>query len=135
MDDANVPSLLSLPYLGSVKRTDPVYQNTRKLLLSAYNPFFFKGKAGEGIGGPHVGIDMIWPLSIIIRGLTSVNDNEVRDSIKMLTATHGDTGFMHEAFHKDDAKKFTRKWFAWANTLFGELVWETFLRKKELLML
>jgi uncharacterized protein len=135
MDDANVPSLLSLPYLGSFKRTDPVYQNTRRLLLSAYNPFFFKGKAGEGIGGPHVGIDMVWPLSIIIRGLTSVNDVEVRDSIKMLTATHAGTGFMHEAFHKDDAKKFTRKWFAWANTIFGELIWETFLRKKELLML
>jgi uncharacterized protein len=135
MDDANVPSLLSLPYLGSVKNSDTVYQNTRKLLLSAYNPFFFKGKAGEGIGGPHVGIDMIWPLSITMRALTSANDKEIQDCIRMLVATHGGTGYMHEAFHKDDAKRFTRKWFAWANTLFGELVWETYLRNKRLLMI
>ncbi|HEU4470796.1 MAG TPA: glycoside hydrolase family 125 protein [Flavisolibacter sp.] len=133
MDDANVPSLLALPYLNAVRSADPVYQNTRKLLLSTENPFFFKGKAGEGIGGPHVGIDMIWPLSIIIRGLTAVNDAERMQSINMLVASHGGTGFMHEAFHKDDAGKFTRKWFAWANTLFGELVWETWQQKRQLL--
>lgn len=133
MDDANVPSLLSLPYLNAVKKTDPVYQATRRFVLSEENPFFFKGTAGEGIGGPHVGVDMIWPLSIIIRGLTSGNDAEVKSCINMLVATHGDTGFMHEAFHKNDAKRFTRKWFAWANTLFGELVWETYNRNKALL--
>ena len=134
MDDANVPSLLALPYLGAVKTTDPVYQATRKLVLSPGNPFFFRGKAAEGIGGPHAGLDMIWPLSIIIRGLTSTSDAEVRSCLKTLVATHGDTGFMHESFHKDDPKHFTRKWFAWANTLFGELVWETYQRKKELLV-
>lgn len=133
MDDANVPSLLSLPYLDAIKNTDPVYQNTRKLVLSESNPFFFKGSAGEGIGGPHIGVDMIWPISIIMRGLTSVNDAEVKNCIDKLVASHGDTGFMHEAFHKNDAKQFTRKWFAWANTLFGELVWETYQRKKTLL--
>lgn len=133
MDDANVPSLLALPYLGAIKNTDPVYINTRKLLLSESNPFFFKGKAGEGIGGPHVGTDMIWPISIVIRGLTSNNDAEIRQCLKMLQSTHGDTGFMHEAFHKDDDKKFTRKWFAWANTIFGEFVLKTFREKKHLL--
>ncbi|HET7899460.1 MAG TPA: glycoside hydrolase family 125 protein, partial [Flavisolibacter sp.] len=133
MDDANVPSLLAMPYLNLVKPSDPVYQNTRRLVLSPSNPFFFMGKAAEGIGGPHAGMDMIWPLSIIIRGLTSSNDAEVRDCINTLVATHGGTGFMHESFHKDDPKNFTRKWFAWANTLFGEFVWETFLRKKALL--
>lgn len=133
MDDANVPSLLAMPYLNAVKNTEAVYQNTRRLVLSLENPFFFKGKAAEGIGGPHAGLDMIWPLSIIIRGLTSTSDAEVRQCLKTLVATHGGTGFMHESFHKDDPAKFTRKWFAWANTLFGELVWETFLRKKELL--
>jgi meiotically up-regulated gene 157 (Mug157) protein len=132
MDDANVPSLLALPYLGAVKNTDPLYVNTRKFLLSEHNPFFFKGKAGEGIGGPHVGVDMIWPLSIIIRGLTSSNDTEIKHCLSVLQKTHGDTGFMHEAFHKDDAKKFTRKWFAWANTLFGELVLKTYREKKHL---
>ena len=125
MDDANVPSLLSLPYLGAVKATDPLYQNTRKLLLSASNPFFFKGKAAEGIGGPHAGMFMIWPLSIIMRGLTATTAAEVKLCLDMLTKTHGNTGFMHESFHKDDATNFTRKWFAWANTIFGELVMHT----------
>ena len=125
MDDANVPSLLSLPYLGAVKATDPLYQNTRKLLLSTNNPFFFKGKAAEGIGGPHAGMFMIWPLSIIMRGLTATTAGEVKLCLDMLTKTHGNTGFMHESFHKDDATNFTRKWFAWANTIFGELVMHT----------
>ncbi len=125
MDDANVPSLLSLPYLGAVKATDPLYQNTRKLLLSAGNPFFFKGKAAEGIGGPHAGMFMIWPLSIIMRGLTATTAAEVKLCLDMLKKTHGNTGFMHESFHKDDAANYTRKWFAWANTIFGELVMHT----------
>ncbi|MES2893866.1 MAG: glycoside hydrolase family 125 protein [Bacteroidota bacterium] len=133
MDDANVPSLLSLPYLGALKNTDPVYMNTRKLLLSTNNPFFFKGKAGEGIGGPHAGMDMIWPLSIIMRGLTSNNDAEIKHCIDMLRKSHGNTGFMHESFHKEDATKFTRKWFAWANTLFGELLWKVHNSKPYLL--
>lgn len=134
MDDANVPSLLSLPYLNAVKNTDPVYINTRKLLLSENNPFFFKGKAAEGIGGPHAGMDMIWPLSIIMIGLTSNNDIEIKKCIQLLQKTHGDTGFMHESFHKDDATKFTRKWFAWANTIFGELLWEVYQSKPYLLV-
>jgi hypothetical protein len=133
MDDANVPSLLSLPYLNAVKNTDPVYINTRKMLLSANNPFFFKGKAAEGIGGPHAGMDMIWPLSIIMRGLTSKDDAEIKKCIAMLQKTHGGTGFMHESFHKDDAGNFTRKWFAWANTIFGELLWEVYKSKPQLL--
>ncbi len=122
MDDANVPSLLALPYLGAVKVDDPIYQNTRKFVLSKNNPFFFKGKYGEGIGGPHIGYDMIWPMSIIMRAETSTSDEEIKNCIQMLRNTDGDTGFMHESFHKDDPKKFTRKWFAWVNTLFGELI-------------
>ncbi|HYH14559.1 MAG TPA: glycoside hydrolase family 125 protein [Flavisolibacter sp.] len=133
MDDANVPSLLSMPYLGSVKNTDPVYINTRKLVLSESNPFFFKGTAAEGIGGPHVGQDMIWPMAIIMKGFTSNSDAEIKSCIQLLQKTHGDTGFMHESFHKDDPKKFTRKWFAWANTLFGEFLWKTYNTKPSLL--
>lgn len=133
MDDANVPSLLALPYLDSVKNTDPVYVNTRKMLLSLNNPFFFKGSAAEGIGGPHIGKDMIWPLGIIMRGLTSTDEEEIKDCIQTLKKTHGGTGFMHESFHKNNPEKFTRAWFAWANTLFGELLWETYTKRPNLL--
>jgi len=122
MDDANVPSLLALPYLGLVDRDDPIYQNTRKLVWSHDNPYFFEGGAGEGIGGPHVGYDMIWPMSIIMRAMTSNDDHEISWCVKTLRDTDAGTGFMHETFHKDDPTKFTRSWFAWANTLFGELI-------------
>ena len=122
MDDANVPSLLALPYLGSVGKNDEVYINTRKFLFSENNPYFFKGKAGEGIGGPHAGFGKIWNLSIIMRGLTSNNKDEIKSCIRTLKNTHAGTGFMHESFDKDDALKFSRSWFAWANTLFGEFI-------------
>ena len=133
MDDANVPSLLSLPYLDSIEDSDPVYQNTRKFVWSLDNPFFFRGTAAEGIGGPHVGMDMVWPMSITMRGLTSKDDQEIRESIKALKATHAGTGFMHETFHKDDPSNFTRSWFAWANTLFGEFLWKTYQERPDLL--
>jgi meiotically up-regulated gene 157 (Mug157) protein len=133
MDDANVPSLLSLPYIGAISPKDPLYLNTRKVVLSENNPFFYKGKAGEGIGGPHTGADTIWPMSIILRAITSVNEKEIKDCIKILVKTHAGTGFMHESFHKDDATKFTRKWFAWANTLFGELIMNTSFKYPQLL--
>lgn len=133
MDDANVPSLLGMPYLDAMSVKDPIYQNTRKLLLSSNNPFFYKGSAGEGIGGPHAGKDRIWPLSVIIRGLTSVNDAEIKKCVAILKSSNAGTGFMHESFHKDDAKKFSRPWFAWANTLFGEFLWETYKNKPHLL--
>lgn len=133
MDDANVPSLLAMPYLKTVSRMDPVYQNTRKFVWSKANPFFYKGSAAEGIGGPHIGKNMIWPMSIIMKGLTAVDDKELKSCIDVLTKTHAGTGFMHEAFNKDDPKKFTRKWFAWANTLFGELLWNTLQQKPYLL--
>lgn len=133
MDDANVPSLLALPYLGAVDVNDEVYQRTRAFILSEKNPFFFKGSAGEGIGGPHIGRDMIWPMSIIMRAFTSKDDAEIKKCVQMLKNTHGDTGFMHESFHKDDPKKFTRHWFAWTNTLFGELMWKLYKEKPHLL--
>lgn len=133
MDDANVPSLLAMPYLGLVSSNDPVYINTRKYVLSKNNPFYFKGSAAEGIGGPHVGIDMIWPMAIIMKGMTSNNSVEIKDCIEVLRKTHAGTGFMHESFHKDDPSKFSRSWFAWANTLFGEFLWKTYNTNKQLL--
>ncbi len=122
MDDANVPSLLALPYLGCCAADDADYLRTRRLVLSETNPYFFRGKAAEGIGGPHVGLGMIWPLGIIVRALTSTSDQEIRTCLRWLRATHAGAGFMHEAFFKDDPTRFTRPWFAWANTLFGELL-------------
>ncbi|SEG56724.1 glycoside hydrolase family 125 protein [Sphingobacterium lactis] len=133
MDDANVPSLLALPYLNAIDKNDEVYKRTRAFILSEKNPFFFKGTAAEGIGGPHIGRDMIWPMSIIMRAFTSTDDEEIRQCVQMLKKTHGDTGFMHESFHKDNPKKFTRHWFAWTNTLFGELMWKLYKEKPELL--
>jgi len=122
MDDANVPSLLGLPYLNPIPLDDKIYFNTRNFVWSENNPYFFKGKSAEGIGGPHVGMDYIWHMSLIMRALTSTMDSEIIQSLQTLKRTHANTGFMHESFHKDNPEKFTRKWFAWANTLFGELI-------------
>ncbi|HEY4416538.1 MAG TPA: glycoside hydrolase family 125 protein [Verrucomicrobiae bacterium] len=133
IDDGNVPSLLSLPYLGAVKADDKTYQRTRHLVLSDANPYYCQGTAANGPGGPHVGMDMIWPLGLIVEGLTSTNDAETKTCLTTLQKTHAGTGFMHEAFNKDNPQKFTRSWFAWANTIFGELVLETFNRNPRLL--
>ena len=133
MDDANAPSLLSLPYFGCCKADDATYLNTRAFVLSEDNPYYFRGSAGEGIGGPHVGLNMIWPLGIIMRALTSRDDREILSCLTMLKTTHTGTGFMHESFARDDPKKFTRSWFAWANTLFGELVLKVHSERPQLL--
>lgn len=122
MDDANAPSLVSIGYLVPSLIATPIYQASRKFAFSTSNPYFFSGKAGEGIGGPHIGLNYVWPMSIIMRALTSQNDLEVRRCLRMLRDTTAGTHFMHEAFHKDNPNDFTRPWFAWANTLFGELV-------------
>ena len=124
MDDSNAPSLLSMAYLGDVDADDPIYRNTRRFVWSEDNPYFFKGTAGEGIGGPHIGYDMIWPMSIMMKAFTSDDDAEIKWCIETLMTTDAGTGFMHESFHKDNPEKFTRAWFAWQNTLFGELILE-----------
>ena len=122
MDDANVPSLLAMPYLGDMDVNNEIYQNTRRFVWSKDNPYFFSGKAGEGVGGPHVGYNMAWPMSIMMKAFTSQDDNEIKECITMLLNTDAETGFMHESFNVDDATDFTREWFAWQNTLFGELI-------------
>jgi uncharacterized protein len=122
MDDANAPGLLSLPYLGCCSIDDPFYRRSRQFVQSDANPYFFRGTAAEGVGGPHLGLNMIWPMSIIMRALTSTEDAEIRQCLRWLRNTTAGTGFMHESFEKDDPSVFTRAWFAWANTLFGELI-------------
>ena len=122
MDDANVPSLMAMPYLGDVDLDDPIYQNTRRFVWSGSNPYFFKGTAGEGIGGPHVGYDMAWPMSIMMKAFTSQDDAEIKWCVELLMKTDAGTGFMHESFDVNDPQHFTREWFAWQNGLFGELI-------------
>ncbi|KAJ4459828.1 putative DUF1237 domain protein [Paratrimastix pyriformis] len=153
MDDANVPSLLALPYMGFCSPQDPIYLRTRALLLSAQNPYYFKGSVMEGIGGPHavpmkveheqglilvcvfifmfyvtdecrgiVGLGWVWPMSLILRGLTSTDDREIAACLATLRDTTDGKFFMHESIWMNDQTKWTRSWFAWANALFGELI-------------
>ena len=133
MDDANAPSLSSLAYLGCCTRDDARYQRTRARAWSTDNPYFFSGTAAQGIGGPHEGLRMIWPMSIIMRALTSGDTAEIGQCLRWLKSTHAGSGFMHEAFDQDDPKKFTRSWFAWANSLFGELIVQVAAQHPELL--
>jgi hypothetical protein len=121
MDDANVPSLLALPYLESSPDA-ALYGRTRSFVWSERNPWFFRGSAGERIGGPHVGKSMIWPMAITIYALTSQSEAEIGHALNLLKTASAGSGFMHESFNCNDAKEFTRSWFAWANSLFGELV-------------
>lgn len=133
MDDANVPSLISLNYLGICEADDQIYKNTRQFLLSKDNPFFIKGQAASGQGSPHSGKENIWPMGIILRALTSTEPQEIISCLKILKSTHAGTGLMHESFNKDKPAEFTRAWFAWANTLFGELILKLYHENKELL--
>ncbi len=122
MDDANVPSLLSLPYLGCVSPREPVYRNTRRMLLSEANPYYFSGKCASGIGSAHTPPDYIWPISLCIQGLTSEDEGEIRDIVRLLENMDAGTLLMHEGVHKDDPYVYTRPWFAWANSLFSEFI-------------
>lgn len=133
MDDANVPNLLSIPYLGYRSKEDEIYKNTRKFSLSKANPWFSEGKFAKGIGGPHIGEHKIWPLGLIMQALTTDDNEEIVSCLKMLKATHAGTGFIHESFDVDNPKDFTRAWFAWANTLFGELILHLHTTKPEIL--
>ena len=122
MDDANAPGLLSLPYLGCSALNDPLYQRTRSFVLSNDNPWFFRGTAAVGNGSPHTGLGQIWPMGIILRALTSTDNAEVLQCLRWLRNTTAGTDFMHESFDDNNPAKYTRPWFAWANTLFGELI-------------
>jgi meiotically up-regulated gene 157 (Mug157) protein len=132
MDDANVPSLLSLPYLESSPDAD-LYARTRRFVWSENNPWYFHGPLVEGIGGPHIGRDSIWPMSQIVYALTSDSDSEIFHSIQMLKSGSAGTGFIHESYKANDPRSFTRSWFAWANTLFGELIGKTVQARPKLL--
>lgn len=122
MDDANVPSLLSMPYIGYCAKDDPAYLATRKFVLSDENPFCFRGRAASGIGSPHTPQDYIWPIALCMQALTSTSRDEKLSLLETILRSDAGTGLMHESFHKDDPGRFTRPWFAWANSLFSEMV-------------
>ena len=97
LDDANVPSLLSLPYLGFCEADDPLYTATRSFLLSGKNIYYYTGTDGTtqyaGIGSAHTDkthggtAKSIWPMAITIRGMTSLAPEEQKDALKMLVAS------------------------------------------------
>ncbi|WP_230406858.1 glycoside hydrolase family 125 protein [Blautia liquoris] len=122
MDDANSPSLLAIPYLGYTDTQDEMYQRTRKFVLSKENPYYYEGRYAKGIGSPHTPKGYIWCISIIMQALTSDDSEEILNCLEMLSRTHGETNYMHESFHPDKPEEYTRSWFAWANSLFGELL-------------
>lgn len=134
MDDANIPSLLSLPVLGYMAKDHPNYQQTRKFILSDQNPFYFAGSVAQGIGGPHVGFNYSWPMAIVMRGMTANSDEEISACLDMLASTTAGTGLMHESFNVNNANDFTRSWFAWANGVFGEFILQLLYTKPELLL-
>jgi meiotically up-regulated gene 157 (Mug157) protein len=125
MDDANTPSLLSLPYLEALSSENPVYQKTRSFVLSGGNPYFFKGSLAVGIGSQHTPKDFVWPIAIAIAALTSKDPVELTSALKLLEETDSGTGQMHESFHVDDSSRFTRNWFSWADMTYVDLVLES----------
>lgn len=134
MDDPNIPSLLSLSYLGYCATDDPVYQNTRKLILSRWNSFFAKGEVACGLTSPHVGVcDHFWPMATIMQALTSNDTKEISTCLQTLKRTHAGTFFMHESVNVDNEHSYTRQWFAWVNSLFGELILKIYENEPEIL--
>ena len=122
MDDPNIPSLLSLPYLEYCSVDEPTYIATRKFILSDSNPFYANGKV-SGLTSPHAGtFNQFWPMATIMQAMTSGDENEIISCLRTLKQTHAGTYFIHESVNVDNSKKFTRPWFGWANSLFGELI-------------
>lgn len=122
MDDANSPSLLAMPYLGYCGKDDPLYQNTRRFLLSADNPYYFEGSIAKGMGSPHTPQGYVWHIGIVMQALTSDDREEILGCLDLLSKTHAGTNYMHESFDPSMPEEYTRSWFAWANTLFAELL-------------
>ncbi|WP_194191781.1 glycoside hydrolase family 125 protein [Clostridium chrysemydis] len=130
MDDANVPSLLSIPYIEFEDSNSELYKNTRKFILSKNNPFYYEGKVAKGIGSPHTPERYIWHIALSMQGITSNDEKEIKDLINTLISTDAGTGFMHEGFNVDNPSEFTRDWFAWSNSLFAHFIYETLIVKK-----
>ena len=133
MDDPNVPSLLSLPYLGYAYRETPKYQATREFIFSDDNPYYANGERAEGLTSPHTGLDKVWPIATIMRIMTSDDDKEIKECLLTLRDTTHGTFFMHESINVDEPGDYTRPWFGWANSLFGEMILDLNERKPHIL--
>lgn len=120
MDDANVPSLLSMSYLGYPADRETM-EHTREMILSEANPYYYKGTEAAGIGSPHTPAGYIWPIALAMQGLTENSRDEKRKLLETLVSCTGGTGMMHEGFSASDAGKYTREWFSWANAMYVEL--------------
>ena len=120
-DDANVPSLLSAPYLGYCKKDDPLYQNTRAFILSPDNPYYYEGKYARGVGSPHTPEGYIWHIALSMQGLTSDDPAEIKEILQMFADTDAGTLLVHEGFDPNDPTQYTRSWFSWSCALFSEL--------------
>ena len=127
---------MSLPYNSVCSVDDPLYQNTRRWLLSEWNPKYIKGKFDEGIGSTHYPEPpkRIWPLSTIARALTTNDEKEILFCIEQLKRSNAGTGFIHETYIPDNPHDFTRPWFAWANTFFGEMILKLLEKHPDLLI-
>lgn len=109
MDDANLPSLLALPLLGFVEASDKTYQNTRKMILErSGNPYFLEGKDFQGIGGPHIGLQHAWPMSVLVQAMTSDDDEEIEKCLKMVRSSCK-LGLVHESVNVNMLRDYTRK--------------------------
>ena len=133
MDDANLPSLLALPLLGFASSGENTYQNTRRMILSKEgNPYFLQGRAFKGIGGPHIGLQNAWPMSLLVQAMTSDDDDEIKGLLKSVKEA-APLGLIHESVNVDRLKDYTRSWFAWANSVFAQTILDIAERKPHLL--
>lgn len=122
IDDANIPSLLSLPHLGCVPADDARYRSTREFILSFKNPYYFSGIKASGIGSQHTPSGFVWPIALAVHALTDPSVSSKLSTLDLLEETDAGTGSMHEAFNVDDDKDFTRSWFSWADMTYVQLV-------------
>lgn len=122
MDDANIPSLLSLPLLAGASLDVDVYRNSREFILSSSNPYFFSGIRASGVGSQHTPKNHVWPIAMSVEALTSLSNEKKLKTLDILETTDAGTGNMHEAFNVDRPEEFSRAWFSWADMTYVQLV-------------